>query len=51
MNAIRIKTPRLALGKLLLNETRLAWRTPTGLFGGVFPSRPYRPPGCWAPRS
>jgi ABC-2 type transport system permease protein len=35
MNTLRIKTPRAALGKLLLNETRLAWRTPTGLFGGL----------------
>lgn len=35
MNTLRIKTPRLALRKLLLNESRLAWRTPTGLWAGL----------------
>ncbi len=30
MNHTRIKTPRAVFGKLLLNESRLAWRTPTG---------------------
>jgi ABC-2 type transport system permease protein len=35
MNNTRIKTPRAAFGKLLLNEIRLAWRIPTGLGGGL----------------
>ena len=30
MNNTRIKTPRAAFGKLLLNESRLAWRIPIG---------------------
>jgi ABC-2 type transport system permease protein len=35
MNNTRIKTPRAAFGKLLLNEARLAWRIPTGLGTGL----------------
>jgi len=35
MNDIKIKTPRAAFGKLLLNESRLAWRIPTGLGSGL----------------
>ncbi len=35
MNTTRIKTPRLAFGKLLLNESRLAWRIPIGLGTGL----------------
>jgi ABC-2 type transport system permease protein len=35
MNASQTKTPRAAFNKLLLNEARLAWRTPTGLGGGL----------------
>jgi ABC-2 type transport system permease protein len=35
MNDTRIKTPRAAFGKLLLNESRLAWRIPIGLGMGL----------------
>jgi ABC-2 type transport system permease protein len=35
MNNIRIKTPRAAFGKLLLNESRLALRVPIGLGLGL----------------
>jgi ABC-2 type transport system permease protein len=35
MSNTRIRTPRAAFGKLLLNETRLAWRIPIGLAGGL----------------
>ena len=35
MNNTRIKTPRAAFGKLLLNESRLAWRIPIGLGMGL----------------
>jgi ABC-2 type transport system permease protein len=35
MNSTRIKTPRAAFGKLLLNESRLAWRIPIGLGTGL----------------
>ncbi len=35
MNNTRIKTPRAAFGKLLLNESRLAWRIPIGLGIGL----------------
>ncbi len=35
MNNTRINTPRAAFGKLLLNESRLAWRTPIGLGAGL----------------
>jgi ABC-2 type transport system permease protein len=35
MNTVRMKTPRAAFGKLLLNESRLAWRIPTGLVAGL----------------
>lgn len=31
----KTKTPRAAFGKLLLNETRLAWRVPVGLLAGI----------------
>ena len=35
MNNTRIKTPRAAFGKLLLNEIRLAWRIPISLGTGL----------------
>jgi hypothetical protein len=35
MNNTSKKTPRTAFGKLLLNESRLAWRTPMGLGIGL----------------
>jgi len=35
MNTTRIKIPRSALGKLLLNESRLAWRIPIGIGTGL----------------
>ena len=35
MNNTRIKTPRAAFGKLLLNESRLAWRIPIGIGTGL----------------
>jgi ABC-2 type transport system permease protein len=35
MNNPKIKTPRLAFGKLLLNESRLALRVPIGLGAGL----------------
>jgi ABC-2 type transport system permease protein len=35
MNNTRTKTPRAAFGKLLLNESRLAWRIPTGIGIGL----------------
>ncbi len=35
MNNNTIKTPRAAFGKLLLNESRLAWRTPIGIGTGL----------------
>jgi ABC-2 type transport system permease protein len=35
MNTIGIKIPRTALGKLLLNESRLAWRIPIGIGTGL----------------
>ncbi len=35
MNNTRVKTPRAAFGKLLLNESRLAWRIPIGLGMGL----------------
>jgi ABC-2 type transport system permease protein len=35
MNNTKIKTPRAAFGKLLLNESRLAWRTPIGIGSGL----------------
>ncbi len=35
MNNTRIKTPRAAFGKLLLNESRLAWRIPIGIGMGL----------------
>ncbi len=35
MNNTRIRTPRAAFGKLLLNESRLALRVPTGLGMGL----------------
>jgi ABC-2 type transport system permease protein len=35
MNNTRIETPRAAFGKLLLNESRLALRIPTGLVAGL----------------
>jgi ABC-2 type transport system permease protein len=35
MNNTTIKTPRAAFGKLLLYESQLAWRTPTGLAAGL----------------
>ena len=35
MNNTRIKTPRAVFGKLLLNESRLAWRIPIGLGTGL----------------
>jgi ABC-2 type transport system permease protein len=35
MNNTRIKTPRAAFGKILLNESRLAWRIPIGLGTGL----------------
>ena len=35
MNHTRIPTPRAAFGKLLLNESRLAWRIPLGLGMGL----------------
>jgi ABC-2 type transport system permease protein len=35
MNDSRIKTPRPAFGKLLLNESRLAWRIPIGIGTGL----------------
>lgn len=35
MNNTIIKTPRVAFGKLLLNESRLAWRVPVGIGTGL----------------
>jgi len=35
MNNTRIKTPRAAFGKLLLNESRLAWRIPISIGMGL----------------
>jgi ABC-2 type transport system permease protein len=35
MTTTRIKTPRAAFGKLLLNESRLAWRIPIGIGMGL----------------
>jgi ABC-2 type transport system permease protein len=35
MNNTRIRTPRAAFGKLLLNESRLAWRIPIGIGTGL----------------
>jgi len=35
MNNTRIKTPQAAFGKLLLNESRLAWRIPIGAGMGL----------------
>ncbi len=35
MNNTRIQTPRAAFGKLLLNESRLAWRIPIGIGTGL----------------
>jgi ABC-2 type transport system permease protein len=35
MNDTRIKTPRAAFGKLLLNESRLAYRIPIGIASGL----------------
>ncbi len=35
MNKAGMKTPRAAFGKLLLNESRLAWRVPIGLGAGL----------------
>jgi ABC-2 type transport system permease protein len=35
MNDTRISTPRAAFGKILLNESRLAWRIPIGIGTGL----------------